>query len=318
MSQLVSNLENAKDPDVKLSGQELAQALFRGRLVPGKAWQRNYYRLKFLLRHLTTRAHSGPWLDYLAQCPLLEQMLNAQPGLPCKLHRPYLAANINHQQRLAALTHHYTFMQSQLPRRLLDGHLSRDGARLASIEARNDQHYHLRLCSLDQMNREGEVTLSFTDDQDAMLAAITFVIRPEQGATLFIGGLQGPRRQCPHEAIHSATKACHGLFPKRLALEALTQLAAKMGVQQILAVGNQTHMYQDWRYFYKSKSFLHADYDKFWLSMNGQLQEQGYFRLPSRLARKPMEQLPSKKRAEYRRRYALLDRLADQVMAHFQ
>jgi hypothetical protein len=77
-------------------------------------------------------------------------------------------------------------------------------------------------------------------------------------------------------------------------------------------------MYQDWRYFYKSKSFLHADYDKFWLSMNGQLQEQGYFRLPSRLARKPMEQLPSKKRAEYRRRYALLDRLADQVMAHFQ
>lgn len=315
MSQLVSSMENAKG---KLSGRELAQALFRGRRVPGKAWQRSYYRCKFLLRYFTTLSHSGPWLDYLARCPLLDQMLSSQPGLPCKLHRPYLAANINHQQRLAALTHHYSFIQSRLPRCLLDGHLSRDGAPLATLEGKNSRRYHVRLCSLDQMNREGEATLTFTDDQNAMLAAITFVIRPELGATLFIGGLQGPHRQCLHEAVHSATKACHGLFPKRLALEALTLLAAKMDVQQLLAVGNKTHMYQDWRYFYKSKAFLHADYDKFWLSMNGQLQEQGYFHLPSRLTRKPMEQLPSKKRSEYRRRYALMDQLADQIAAHFE
>ncbi|XBS71057.1 DUF535 family protein [Acerihabitans sp. KWT182] len=163
----------------------------------------------------------------------------------------------------------------------------------------------------------GEATLLLSDEADAMLAAMTFVITPERGATLFIGGLQGGLRQSPTGATHSAAKACHGLFPKRLVLEAVTQLAEKMGAAQILAVDSRTHRYREWRYFYKNKRFLTADYDNFWLSVHGQPQEQGYFSLPLRIPRKSLSMLPSKKRAEYRRRYGLLDQLAEQVAGHF-
>ncbi len=315
MSHIVSRRENSRDG---LSGWQLALALFRGRLVPGIAWQRRFYRYKFMLRYLSTHTYSGPWLEQLARCPLLTQMLASQPGLPCKLHRPYLAANMSAERQLAALGHHYDYIQSHLPRPLLDGHLSRDGFILAALPTKNDRIFHLRLCSLDRLNREGEATLLLCDDRNVMLAEMTFVITPEQGATLFIGGLQGGHRQLPHAAIHSATKACHGLFPKRLVLEAVTRLGEHMGVKQILAVGNRTHMYQEWRYFYKNKRFLHADYDNFWLSMNGQPQEQGYFSLPLNIPRKALAMLPSKKRAEYRRRYGLLDHLVEQVTAHFQ
>ncbi|HEY0210979.1 VirK/YbjX family protein [Acerihabitans sp.] len=313
MSQLVTSLEK---PDT-LTGWQLALALFRGRRVPGIAWEHPVYRCKFMLRYLCTFKHSAPWLAYLAQSPLLPQMLATQPGLPCKLHRPYLAANMKSEQRLAALLFHYDYIQSHLPKPLLKGHMSRAGVILAELEGKNGQRFYLRFDSLDHLNREGEATVLFCDEQDVMLAEITFAFTPGQGATLFIGGLQGARRDVEHETIQLATKSCHGLFPKRLALEAVMLLASNLGVARILAVGNGSHMYQDLRYSCKKKRFLHADYDNFWLSLNGQSNEQGYFQLPLCIARKPLDTLPSKKRAEYRRRYDLLDQLTRQINAHF-
>lgn len=313
MSQLVSSLEK---PELS-TGWQLALALFRGRLTPGRSWRRTYYRCKFMVRYFCTYRYSAPWLNHLAQSPLLSQMLFSQPGLPCKLHRPYLAVNMNLEQQLAALQFHYDYIQRHLPKPLLNGHLASGGISLAELDARNGQRFFLRLDSLDQLNREGEATVLFTDEQGVMLAEITFVITPDEGGTLFIGGLQGANRQVSHDAIHAATKSCHGLFPKRLALEALLRLACNLGLSRVLAVSNKTHMYQEIRYFYKKKQFLYADYDNFWLSLNGQCQEQGYFQLPASIPRKPIETLPSKKRAEYRRRYDLLDQLSRQIDMHF-
>ena len=56
-----------------------------------------------------------------------------------------------------------------------------------------------------------------------------------------------------------------------------------------------------------------ADYDSFWRSLGGQQQENGNFALPLTMPRKPMEEIASKKRSEYRRRYILLDSLHQQV-----
>lgn len=56
-----------------------------------------------------------------------------------------------------------------------------------------------------------------------------------------------------------------------------------------------------------------ADYDSFWLSIGGEKQENGNFMLPLVMPRKPMEEIASKKRSEYRRRYALLDSLIQQM-----
>jgi len=121
----------------------------------------------------------------------------------------------------------------------------------------------------------------------------------------------------PHEAIQSATKACHGLFPKRLLLEAACRLARHLGARQIIAVSNSTHIYRSWRYQKKKKDKLHADYDSFWQSMKGEPLADGYFRMPDEVARKPLEAVASKKRAEYRRRYLLLDDMAAGIASRF-
>jgi len=65
------------------------------------------------------------------------------------------------------------------------------------------------------------------------------------------------------------------------------------------------------------KDKLHSDYDQFWLSTGGKPLDDGYFLLPARIARKPINEVVNKKRSEYGRRYQLLDGLEQRVAKHF-
>lgn len=300
------------------NGWQLFLSLVKGLLRPGDAWQNPRYRRKFMLRSLVSPFSTGKLLSTLASQPLLGEMLHAQPGLPCRLHRPYLAANFNRNDALNALCFHYQTLTQTLPEKLLHSHLSESGARLAQLNGKDESQYYIDFCAIANMDKEGEATLIMSNAEGCELAGLTFTLCFYQGkSTLFIGGLQGAKSWVPHEAIQNATKACHGLFPKRLLLETACQLARHIGVEQILAVSNSAHIYRSWRYQKKKKDRLHADYDSFWQSMSGELLAQGYFKMPDEVARKPLEDIASKKRAEYRRRYALLDGMNANIAAQF-
>lgn len=296
------------------SGWQLFKCLARGTLTPGLAWQNPAYRRKFLLRSLATPFSTARLLADLAKQPRLIQMLRVQPGLPCRLHRPWLTVNMDRARALASINWHYQAMSRQLPAALLNGYLSNQGATLLTLTGKDEQQFTVRLCADAFLDKEGEATLAFCDHQHTVLAELTFTLCEFNGkSTLFIGGLQGAKAHVPHELIQGATKACHGLFPKRLLVEAAMTLGAAFPVEQIIAVSNATHIYRSWRYRKKKEGKLLADYDSFWRSIGGQPQDDGNFALPLTMPRKPMEEIASKKRSEYRRRYELLDSLIAQV-----
>lgn len=297
------------------SGWQLFKSLASGAITPGLAWQNPAYRRKFVLRSLATPFSTARLLSILAKQPRLMQILRVQPGLPCRLHRPWLTVNMNRQNVLDSLACHYQTMSRQLPAALLNGYLSQPGMPLLTLTGKDEQQFTIRLCADAFMDKEGEATLTFCDEQNTVLAEMTFTLCPFNGKkTLFVGGLQGAKAHIPHELIQGATKACHGLFPKRLLVEAAMALGVAFPVEQIVAVSNATHVYRSWRYRKKKEGKLLADYDSFWLSIGGKKQDNGNFMLPLVMPRKPMEEIASKKRAEYRRRYALLDSLMEQIV----
>lgn len=313
MSQLSYPLASARP----LNGLQLMTALANGDKAPSKAWKKTSFRLKFIARSLFCWRTTSGLLSTLASNPLLNEILNAQPNLPCKLHRPYLAANMSKIECLFALRDHYDLSLQRMPRKMLLSHLNKPFV-LASATGKSGTAVSLELAAIDNLNKEGETTLLLRNASGIMLAEITFALMHyQQQPTLFIGGLQGANHQVPHAEIQLTTKECHGLFPKRLVLEGLCTLARHLGIQQIVAVGNATHIYQNWRYRSKKKDKLHADYDQFWTSMGGKMLESGYFLLPEHIARKPIDEVVSKKRAEYRRRYQLLDELEQGMAEHF-
>ena len=296
------------------SGWALFKNLATGAITPGLAWQNPSYRRKFMLRSLASPFSTARLLASLAKQPRLMQILQVQPGLPCRLHRPWLTVSMNRRNALEALNGHYQTMSQHLPATLLKGYLSSQGMTLLTLTGKDEQQFTIRLCADAFMDKEGEATLTFCNHQNTVLAEMTFTLCPFEGkSTLFIGGLQGAKAHVPHELIQGATKACHGLFPKRLLVEAVMTLGTAFPVEQILAVSNDTHIYRSWRYRKKKEGKLLADYDSFWLSLGGERRESGHFALPLTMPRKPMEEIASKKRSEYRRRYELLDSLIQQM-----
>ncbi|ELY2786692.1 DUF535 domain-containing protein [Cronobacter sakazakii] len=300
------------------SAWQLFRLLATGQKTPGLAWENPAYRRKFMLRSLATPFATRRWLSVLARQPMLDALLHAQPGLPCRLHRPWLSVNVSRKAALAALEYHYQHIERLLPDTLMQGHLTRQGSTLATLSGKNDAQYRLDLAAIADLDKEGETTVIFRDGNGVVLAEMTFTLCEVDGqSALFIGGLQGAKAWVEHDQIQLATKACHGLFPKRLLLEAVCLLAQHFGVSQILAVSNETHIYRSWRYAKKKKDKLHADYDSFWESLGGEKDARGLYHMPLQITRKSLEEIASKKRAEYRRRYELLESMTAQIAARF-
>ena len=300
-----------------LSGLQLMTALLSRRLVPGPSWKLPRYRFKFLFRALTHPRRTFSMLDYLAQHPQRDEILTAQPSLPCKLHRVYQAANITPEQAMKRITDHYDMIGHCLPDAINHGYLGKKPMAIATLTGKDEQRFAITFNSVSRLDKEGEATLTFNNPQGEPIAIVTFSFIHYQGQpTLFIGALQGPRAHVDHHEIQTATKACHGLFPKRLVIEALTTLAELAGMTQIVAVGNHTHIYENPRYK-KRKGMVFADYDSFWETMDAKQGEDGYFHLPRQITHRPLEEIASKRRAEYRRRYQLLDELETQIRQTF-
>lgn len=307
---------NWHTPDIA-SPLQLFIQLTTGKLQPGTFWQKASFRRKFLLRSALMPHATGQLLRTLTQWPELNTLLACQPRLPIRLHRPYLAVNLTRTFALNALRMHYETLGELLTREQLFDYLSQTGLSLAKFTAKDGSQFQLDLISLVSLDKEGESTIVIRDGERRTLAEITFTFCLfNKKRTLFIGGLQGAEQHVPHNVIQQATKACYGLFPKRIVMEAICQFAQVLQAEHILAVGNNTHIYRSWRYSDK-KTQMHADYDAFWSSLGGVKINGDYFSLPLTIAQKSEAEIASKKRAEYRRRYALLNQVAEQVPTHF-
>ncbi|AOM42190.1 VirK/YbjX family protein [Xenorhabdus hominickii] len=301
---------------VSSSGMKLFADLIVKRVAPGEHWHSSSNRTKFALRSMLTPISTLQLLDSLAKTPRYLDILNKQPSLPCKLHRPYLSINFKRKQIVCALKEHYQLLFKQLEPAVISNIFDADSYLLATIQGKNES-FEIYIDSLDNLNKEGELSLYITTAENIILAKCAFTLLNLEGKqTLFIGVLQGPTKgDNSLEIIRNATKECYGLFPKRLLIEALCRFADHVNCEQILAVSNETHIYRSIRYWHKKKDQMVADYNSFWESLNGVRKENNDFHLPSSIERKSLDDIPSKKRAEYRRRYQLLDELENSIKA---
>lgn len=294
--------------------QNLITDLVLGRLTPAPIWQKRNYRLKFLLRTALFYAPTRSMLESLSARADFNQLLSAQVTLPGKVHRQYLSRGLNASQRAQAIISHYQFVDSLGSSRFATAMTSAKEMPLLELTGKDDRRFTLFASSAGKAEREGETTLRLRDSDDTTLASATFsVTRQQEQWQLTIGGLQGPRSNISHETIKRATRACYGLFPKRLLLEFIWLLAAHCDIQGIYGVSDNGHVFRALRYRLSKGRHFHASYDEFWQSIEGVADGAWRWRLPLRLERKSLESVASKKRAEYRRRFLLLDDMASQV-----
>lgn len=162
--------------------------------------------------------------------------------------------------------------------------------------------------------REGELVINvFQNDLRVASLAFTFCHMDEK-LCIFIGAIQGI-----HKGIDSAksleiyreiTKACFGLRPRSLLIEVIKCIAKSLDVVHIYAVKDKDRHHRS-NYFRKDKSdSLVSNYDEIWLDHNAtHSQYQDFFELPIAVSKRELEDIPTRKRAMYRRRYDFLDNI---------
>lgn len=300
------------------SHPHLIADLVRGRLIPGPIWRKRDYRVKFLLRTLLFWPSTVKMLTSLSQRPGFDRLLSAQVTLPSKSHRQYLTRGLSAAGRAAAIISHYDYIDSLQSPHLADALTADLPVLLLSFTAKDDAPFYLYASCARKAEREGESTLWLYDGNNTLLASVTFSVADENGQrTLVIGGLQGPRRGVSHEVIKLATRACYGVFPKRMLMEALWQLAKLTDIRAVSGVSDNGHVFRALRYRFSKGRHFHASYDEFWASIDGTQASAWRWQLPLSPERKSLESIASKKRAEYRRRFALLDGIQESITALF-
>ena len=125
--------------------------------------------------------------------------------------------------------------------------------------------------------------------------------------TLLIGNVQGPSlKDGGLDRIRDATHAAHGMRPPHLLVHTLRVLAARWGATRLEGVDPANHVKGRWNL---RDSRLRFDYRAFWAEHEGVREPAGNWALPLDTALRPLEEVPTKRRAMYRRRYAMLEAL---------
>lgn len=270
---------------------------------------------KFCMRSACRPRLHERWLQYLGGRADRLQWARLQPALLWKLQRPYAMAGLPAAEKLRRLMDHYDWLETTWPAAPLAALRRGQPVQLASLASASGRVHGLALGFEERFAKEGELVLSMSCGAER-LASLVFSVHRRDGLwAMHVGCLQGPAASDhARDAVRDATKDLCGLRPKHAVVQALCVLAGLHGVREIACVANAGHVYQHQR---RRGDRVLADYDGFWHELGG-VPRGALFLLPPLQQHKPVEEVPSRKRAQYRRRLQLEAALAQQVESVFE
>jgi uncharacterized protein VirK/YbjX len=264
---------------------------------------------KIRLRALLHWRQTPDWLELLNSHPAFSEYLRNYPKFLYKIYRPYVSHALSPAQRLETVRAHYQFMF----RRGLGQTIARASngpVVLGEAVGKSGLVYQVQLRTVNMFEREGELALQLVQD-DKVLYTVAFAVAPRDGVpAISLGCLQGGKLEDAREAIRTATRELHGIRPKQLMANLVQQLGHDYGCERMVMVSNRN------RVIYKAirNGRVLADYDQLWQELGARVRADGDFELECAAPAAPdLEQIPSKKRSEARKRYELVRSLAAAV-----
>lgn len=167
--------------------------------------------------------------------------------------------------------------------------------------------------------REGQLVLNLFDgDLRIVSVAFSFAVGPAGERSILIGAVQGIHRGVPSEeslAIYRrVTKSLCGLRPKAFAIEVLRILARSLRIERMFGVSEANRLHRHPYFGCRGEETFASNYDELWLERGGRFDSSsGFFEIPVADVSKNLVEIPSRKRALYRRRYEMLDEIRADV-----
>lgn len=167
---------------------------------------------------------------------------------------------------------------------------------------------HLVLDKPQFFSREGVATLNLFHE-NTRLFCLSFALDACGDALVaVIGGIQGRKLPAILDVYRDFTKRSHGVRPRDFIVEVFRMICAALGVTQIKAVSDLCRHHRSTYFRLPIDRQMPLDYDAIWIERGGIAIDDAWWDIP--LARPDRDNIPAKKRALYRARYAMFDDLA--------
>lgn len=162
--------------------------------------------------------------------------------------------------------------------------------------------------------KEGCMTIRLMQDESVVYHMnfwIGKIDKENKQVSAYIGCHQGSKDGL--DINRDLTKQLFGCRPKNFVFIALQELLGHLGITELFAVSSEGHYSNKFR---GDKRKPKVSYNDFWTECGGTIcADSRFFAIPLHDKRKTMEEIPSKKRSTYRKRYELLDQVSVTIKA---
>ena len=161
----------------------------------------------------------------------------------------------------------------------------------------------------DWFSHEGELVLSLFEG-DVRLYSLAFSFGRRNGQTVvYVGAIQGRSSEGMAQRYAALTRELHGCRPRDLLVMSMLFIAEAVQIDKLYAVSDDCRHLRGPRLLGRNRSKPSADYDEIWRDRGGVASADGFFVIDTRYAPRPLDEIPARKRAMYRRRYDMLGQL---------
>lgn len=157
--------------------------------------------------------------------------------------------------------------------------------------------------------REGEIAINLFLSDTRIYSLVFSLFEESSGISAFIGAIQGRDLHGIMDEYRSLTRAANGMRPRDLLIELFRMYCAVANIDRIRAISDEYRQHRSPYYGSASEKKIHGDYDAIWTDRGGTKLDAFWYDLPVEAHERSLDEISSKKRSMYRKRYHMLNAL---------
>ena len=299
----------------------------KGRKIYGKrSWRETRRVVLHTVRSMVRRQQMNRLENYFANYKSDPELLHRQIGLYELMTRIFFYKDSTATERLDGIINHFDYIQNIFTDEAIQSMYSIDKDNLLDDVSRikrgivvwqsEELDMKAQLYYGAGQRKEGLLTLLLTlENQGVYHANFRFGKGFNGEPAMWIGTVQGYKDGLDN--AKTVTKKMFGYRPKNFIMFLLRHIAVLCKVESIYAVSDEgfyanTHLVRG----HRAKV---AELDPLWEESGGVIcSDERFFNIPLEEYRKPIEEIKSQKRSQYRKRYDLLDQYQEEVQENLK
>ena len=271
--------------------------------------------LVFMVRGLLHRRQLRELYEFFQETEVRRALYQRNPFPLEQATRAFFYAGSTVRTRVKLIQEHYAYLEQKLKSTDFV-RLGYDGVHEIWHSSDTDLRWNAYLKFASGQRKEGLLSVMMDVDGEHLYQIIFWIEQRGGQPTLVIGAMQGPNTENAQDFVREMTKRAHRFRTKNLILYITQAVARALGIKRILAVSNAGYYANN---HVRLDRKLKTDFGAFWEEVGGwETDDHRFYELPLVYPRKTMEEVPTRKRAVYRRRFAFLDTADEEVAARMK